>query len=162
MMSRFDKNKNEVYYSKITSLERHYILPWTITKLFSPLPPLLRKDYILFLFFNEINPYEIYKKTDHEKIDKVHFEYIEIKDKFQSHLEFNVFPEISLEIKNKNEHLYNLLSEKNSLQNIQGKIEKTRTAKKYNEISEFKNKKFGTLFQNSITTQELNEEVIEE
>lgn len=106
-------NNQTNYSTSLKALKRVYILPSVITSLFSPLPPLMRKDYIFHLFLIDVNPYSFYLPECHEEIESYNLELQEILDNSQDLLEFKAFPYLSENIKGKNEHLYNLLEERN-------------------------------------------------
>lgn len=114
---------------------------------FDPIPVIENKDYINYLIFNQIkNPFNFYPK-EHNKLIRECFEEIQpILDEYRTYYEFNLFPDIAEKLKIDNNHLYELLIEKQKndvlLNNI---VIDDHIINEYNSINRIKNKNFKDL-----------------
>ena len=110
------------------------ILPSTIFNL-QPIPKILRKDYLFFLWFRQIDVFKLFDIKDHKQILEYYKEYVYFMDKNRSKLEFGIFKEISAGIKLKNEYLYTML-----------KDNQTESFVNYDEKKQLEGKKFSKYF----------------
>lgn len=113
--------------------DHYYMYPSVITQLFTPIPSLLRKDYIFHLFYNNISPFEFYEEESHEYIQNLLLEYLDTMDKYGEYFELNVFKEYGKNLKNQNHHLYKLMKEKNKMSKFYYTKELSRFDKEMNK-----------------------------
>jgi hypothetical protein len=133
------KQKDNTLVTNNKIFDTDYILPFSITSLFKPLPILMRRDYVFSLFYYNLNPYSFYPEKYHASLDNIHKDLLKVTDEFRPYIEFNLFKQQSEIIKENNEHLFNLLKEKVDLsQQYQDITEETKMKKTKNLISRLK------------------------
>lgn len=98
-----------------TAFEKYKVDATIIVKHFDPLPTLMNKDYVFYLLFNSINPFNFYPKSKHYELGLIQDEVQWIIDDYKSYLEFKIFKNYSEKIRTENPHLYDLLVECNNI-----------------------------------------------